>query len=88
MGFKLAEEHLVYFDRNTITLALAQANFEVERIKPIGKDVSLDFFTRRLRLYAGPLAWGLEKVIKAARLGRASVYANPRDILMVIARRS
>jgi 2-polyprenyl-3-methyl-5-hydroxy-6-metoxy-1,4-benzoquinol methylase len=88
MGFKLAEEHLVYFDRNTLTLALAQGGFEVERVKPIGKDVSLEFFTRRLRLYAGPAAWALEKLVWAVRLGRASVYVNPRDILMVIARKA
>jgi 2-polyprenyl-3-methyl-5-hydroxy-6-metoxy-1,4-benzoquinol methylase len=87
MGFKLAEEHLVYFDRNTVTLALAQGGFEVERLKPIGKDVSLEFFTRRLRMYAGPLARLFEAGVGVTRLGRASVYANPRDILMVIARR-
>jgi hypothetical protein len=88
MGFKLAEEHLVYFDRNTVALALAQGGFEVERVKPIGKDVSLEFFTRRLRLYAGPIAWLLEKAVGAVRLGRASVYVNPRDILMIIARKA
>lgn len=88
MGFKLAEEHLVYFDRNTIALALAQGGFEVERMKAIGKDVSLEFFARRLRLYAGPAAWVLEKAIGLFGLGRASVYVNPRDILMVIARKA
>jgi 2-polyprenyl-3-methyl-5-hydroxy-6-metoxy-1,4-benzoquinol methylase len=88
MGFKLAEEHLVYFDRNTITLALAQGGFEVERVKPIGKDVSLEFFSRRLRLYAGPLAWLLEGGVRLLRLRRKSVYVNPRDILMVIARKA
>jgi len=88
MGFKLAEEHLVYFDRNTLTLALAQGGFEVERLKPIGKDVSLEFFTRRLRLYAGPVAWAMEKLIGALRLSRVTVYANPRDILMAIARKA
>jgi len=57
-------------------------------MKAIGKDVSLEFFARRLRLYAGPAAWVLEKAIGLFGLGRASVYVNPRDILMVIARKA
>lgn len=87
MGFKLAEEHLVYFDRDTIGKAVAHASFEVVEMRPIGKDVSLDFFSRRLQLYAGPFAKALGSGVNALRLGRASIYANPRDILMVIARR-
>ena len=87
MGFKLAEEHLVYFDRDTIEKAVAHAGFEVVEMRPIGKDVSLEFFSRRLQLYAGPFAKVMEKSVNALGLGRASVYANPRDILMVIARR-
>lgn len=87
MGFKLAEEHLVYFDRDTAEKALAHAGFEMVEMRPIGKDVSLEFFTRRLQLYAGPFARLMEKGVDALGLGRASVYANPRDILMVIGRR-
>ncbi|MCK9518538.1 MAG: class I SAM-dependent methyltransferase [Dehalococcoidia bacterium] len=86
MGYKLAEEHLYYFDRKTITLALDHAGFEVLEARPIGKDVSLDFFAKRLRLYAPPIAAGLGWGIEKARLGRASIYANPRDILSVVAR--
>lgn len=87
MGYKLAEEHLYYFDRKTIGLALERAGFAVVEERPVGKDVSLDFFAKRLRLYAPPaasaLAWSLDK----AGLGRASVYVNPRDILSVVARK-
>jgi 2-polyprenyl-3-methyl-5-hydroxy-6-metoxy-1,4-benzoquinol methylase len=86
MGYKLAEEHLYYFDRKTITLALDHAGFEVLDVQPIGKDVSLDFFAKRLRLYAPPVAAALGWAFEKARLGRASVYANPRDILGVVAR--
>jgi len=88
MGYKLAEEHLYYFNRKTITLALDHAGFDVLEVKPIGKDVSLDFFAKRLRLYAPPIAAALGWAVNKARLGRASVYANPRDILGVVARRS
>jgi len=88
MGYKLAEEHLYYFDEKTISLALEKAAFEVLETRPIGKDVSLEFFAKRLRLYAPPaasaLAWGLDRV----GLGRASVYVNPRDIMAVVARKA
>ena len=88
MGYKLAEEHLYYFSRRTISLALEQAGFEVLHKQSIGKDVALDFFGRRLALYAKPLAAGLNKAVSTMGLGRASVYVNPRDILCVVARRA
>lgn len=87
MGFKLAEEHLWYFSRHTIELALDRAGFETLSLTAIGKDVSLDFFTRRLRLYAPPLASAVGRGVDLLGLGRASVYVNPRDIVMAIARR-
>ncbi len=87
MGYKLAEEHLYYFTRQTIGLALRKAGFDVLHTQAIGKDVALDFFTRRLALYAKPVASALSKGVEAARLGRASVYVNPRDILCVVARK-
>ncbi|MGE5594724.1 MAG: class I SAM-dependent methyltransferase [Hyphomicrobiales bacterium] len=87
MGYKLALEHLYYFDRKTIRLALEKAGFEVLDIRPIGKDVSLEFFSKRLRLYAPPAASALGWTLDRAGLGRASIYANPQDILQVIARK-
>ncbi|MCC7365940.1 MAG: class I SAM-dependent methyltransferase [Dehalococcoidia bacterium] len=87
MGFKLAEEHLYYFSRKTIALALERAGFDVLDERSTGKDVSLEFFAKRLRLYAGPAAKGLGWALERARLERASVYVNPGDIVMVVARR-
>ena len=87
MGYKLAEEHLFYFDRRTIAVALRKAGFDVLETRAVGKDVALDFFNKRLRLYAGPLANVTEKATNAVGLGRASVYVNPRDILCTVARK-
>jgi 2-polyprenyl-3-methyl-5-hydroxy-6-metoxy-1,4-benzoquinol methylase len=87
MGFKLAEEHLYYFNRQTLSLALDRAGFEVLHLQAIGKDVSLDFFTRRLGLYAPRVASALARGIEMTGLGRASVYVNPRDIVMALARK-
>ena len=56
MGFKLAEEHLYYFSKRTISLALEKAGFEVLDVTSIGKDVALDFLARRLSSSARPRA--------------------------------
>lgn len=87
MGFKLAEEHLYYFSKRTISLALEKAGFEVLEVTSIGKDVALDFFARRLSIYAGPAAKLLGKGVDVAGLDRAAVYVNPRDILCAVARK-
>jgi SAM-dependent methyltransferase len=87
MGFKLAEEHLYYFSRRTISLALEKAGFDVLELTSIGKDVALDFFARRLRLYVPPLAVAVGKTVEVLGLDRAAIYVNPRDILCAVARK-
>lgn len=87
MGYKLAQEHLYYFSRDTICAMLDKAGFDVLDTRQIGKDVALEFFARRLRMYAPPLATVTGAVIERLGLGRASVYVNPRDIVMVVARK-
>ena len=87
MGFKLAEEHLYYFSRKTMALALEQAGFEVLETRSTGKDISLDFFAKRLVLYAGPASKFAAKVLSCTGLGRRTAYVNPRDIMFMIARK-
>jgi 2-polyprenyl-3-methyl-5-hydroxy-6-metoxy-1,4-benzoquinol methylase len=87
MGYKLAEEHLYYFSRDTLCALLDKAGFDVLETQQIGKDVALEFFARRLRMYAPPLATVASTVIDKLGLGRASIYVNPRDIVFVVARR-
>lgn len=87
MGYKLAEEHLYYFDRRTIVEALGAAGFEVVECRPVGKHISLGFFAERLSLYAGPAARMLGRALSAAKIADRSVYVNPGDILCVTARR-
>jgi len=87
MGYKLAEEHLTYFDRSTITRAVEMAGLDVVDIRTTGKDVSLAFAAERLALYAGPAARALGRALGAAGVAHRAVYLNPRDILCVTARR-
>lgn len=87
MGFKLAEEHLYYFSRQTLAVALRNAGFKPNLARPVGKDISLEFFAQRLQMYAPWLARPMGRAVWTVGLDRASVYVNPRDILLMVARR-
>ena len=87
MGFKLAEEHLYYFSRRTMALALEKAGFEILDESSVGKHIALGFFAERLELYAGPLARALGRALSAAKLSDRAVYVNPRDIMCITARK-
>ncbi|MEP6652156.1 MAG: class I SAM-dependent methyltransferase [Myxococcales bacterium] len=88
MGFKLAEEHLYYFSRETMRGALSKAGFETLAVSGIGKDIALDFFARRLGMYLPRVSDMLGRTFKALGMQAATVYVNPRDIMQVIARRT
>lgn len=87
MGFKLADEHLYYFSRDTAQRMLNQAGFETLRAFHIGKYVTLQFFFKRLGLYAPRLAAALGGLVKLCRIGHLSLYVNPRDIVCLVARK-
>lgn len=87
MGYKLAEEHLYYFSRRTMALSLERAGFEILETRSTGKDISLDFFAKRLALYAGPASKAAERGLAVTGLGTRTAYVNPRDIMFMIARK-
>jgi 2-polyprenyl-3-methyl-5-hydroxy-6-metoxy-1,4-benzoquinol methylase len=87
MGYKL-DEHLVYFSRSTIRRLLEEAGFRVLSMSYEGKYVTLGLFLQRLQLYA-PFAAPLVKLLARTRAAASfSFYANPRDIIMVVAQKS
>lgn len=86
MGYKLAEEHLYYFDRQTLRLALDAAGLEVVHEATAGKDVTLGFFARRLELYVPWMARPLQRALRAMRIDGRTVYVDPRDIMFILAR--
>lgn len=86
MGYKLADEHLYYFDRRTMRLALEAAGFEVLHATTAGKYISLDFFARRLELYLPPVARAAQLAFRVTGLGTHTVYVDPRDIMLIVAR--
>ncbi|MDW8366661.1 MAG: class I SAM-dependent methyltransferase [Abditibacteriales bacterium] len=87
MGFKLADEHLYYFSRDTARKMLDKAGFETLRAFHIGKYVTLAFFCKRLALYAPRLAAVLGRLVTFCRVGHLSLYVNPRDIVCLVARK-
>jgi len=87
MGFKLADEHLYYFSRDTAQKMLTKAGFETLRTFHVGKYVTLQFFLKRLALYAPRLAAALGGLVTFCRVGRLSLYVNPRDIVCLVARK-
>jgi 2-polyprenyl-3-methyl-5-hydroxy-6-metoxy-1,4-benzoquinol methylase len=88
MGYKLADEHVYYYSRQTLKRILEASGFTVVQAFPVGKDVELAFFVKRLELYAPRLAALVTPWVKDTSLGRRSFYANPRDIVCIIARKA
>lgn len=86
MGFKLADEHLYYFSRETAARLLGLAGFEVIQSFPVGKCISLEFFIKRLSLYLPSVAKLLMPLVRGTRLGHRSVYVNAGDIVCIVAR--
>jgi hypothetical protein len=84
---KLADEHIYYFSRKTIALALERAGLEMVEITTIGKHVTLDFFARRLSMYTPRLARGLGRAFDLLGMQDGAVYVDPRDLMRVVARR-
>ncbi len=87
MGFKLADEHLYYFSRDTAQKMLNKAGFDPLQVFYIGKYVTLEFFFKRLALYAPCLAAVLGRLVTFCRMGHLSLYVNPCDIVCLVARK-
>ncbi|MFN0093264.1 MAG: methyltransferase domain-containing protein [Dehalococcoidia bacterium] len=87
MGYKLADEHLYYFDRRTMADALRTAGLRPLRAGTAGKHVTAGFFADRLQLYAGPAGRLLGGVVRRLGLAERAVYVDPRDILFLAARK-
>jgi hypothetical protein len=67
-------------------LALDAAGFEVVHASTTGKDITLDFFARRLELYVAPVARAAQRALRSSRLASRTVYVDPRDIMLIVAR--
>jgi len=87
MGIK-PEEHLTYFDRGSLRRYLEGAGFTIEEMRSTGKIVTLGFFARRVAFYSPRLGRLLTALLTTLRLDGRSLYVNPLDIVLVLARKS
>jgi 2-polyprenyl-3-methyl-5-hydroxy-6-metoxy-1,4-benzoquinol methylase len=87
IGYKLSDEHLYYFSRNTLRRLLHEAGLEVVDTFYVGKYVTMRLFLDRFNMYAPWLAKPAQAVEKTLKLSQASLYVNPFDIIAVTARK-
>jgi 2-polyprenyl-3-methyl-5-hydroxy-6-metoxy-1,4-benzoquinol methylase len=87
VGYKLSEEHVYYFSRQTLTAMLDSAGFDVIDFRHIGKYVTTSLFLNRLGMYAAPIAQALALAERAFQLSERSLYVNPLDIMGIVARK-
>ncbi len=86
MGIK-AEEHLYYFDMDTMTRYANDAGLTTIYRKHGGKYVSLSFFVQRVGFYSRFVMNALNLPLRLLRLGSVSLYVNPYDIMIVMAQK-
>lgn len=84
IGYKLSDEHLMYFSKNTISNLLKDAGFDIIKITHVGKHVSLSMFADRVSLYNKFLG-SIFKKISLLPPKEFNIYINPRDIMCVYA---
>jgi SAM-dependent methyltransferase len=86
MGIK-AEEHLYYFDMDTLTRYATDAGLKSVYRKHGGKYVSLLFLIQRVGFYSRFLMKVLGIPVRLLGLGSVSLYVNSYDIMIVMARK-
>jgi len=80
-------EHYFFFDPATITRLMETAGLQVERIQTVGKYASVELILNRLSRYAG-IAGAANSLANGLGLSRLTFRINPRDIMLVVARRT
>jgi len=80
-------EHYFFFDPATITRLMETAGLQIERIQSVGKYASVELILNRLSRYAG-IAGAANSLANGLGLSRLTFRINPRDIMLVIARRT
>jgi 2-polyprenyl-3-methyl-5-hydroxy-6-metoxy-1,4-benzoquinol methylase len=87
VGYKLSEEHVYYFSRDSLTKMLDKAGFDVVDSYHVGKYVTLSLFLDRLGFYLPFVARIGQFFERAFHLSEKSAYINPFDIIAITARK-
>ncbi|MGF1507686.1 MAG: class I SAM-dependent methyltransferase [Anaerolineae bacterium] len=83
----LMEMHIYYFTRETLRLMMERVGFRVERIKPQGRYLRLQYLTTRLRPYSPPIANAVDTISKAVGLNRLALPINFGDLVTAFAQK-
>ena len=85
LGFRSIDEHLYFFSRMTLGAMLTAAGFEPRRFVAVGKHLALPRLVERMRFYTRVGALLLRNVDRV--VPKLSLYVNPRDTMVALARR-
>lgn len=86
-GFAKVREHLFYYDKASLTLALESSGFDVVELRPSPFLLSLRFLVSKIGQYSGPVARLLEKALKVLRLEDKRLRLNIIDLMAVARKR-
>jgi hypothetical protein len=67
-GYKTAGEHLQFFTKQSLRLALEKAKFSVRTCGPTTWSCTLGFIANKSRMYLGPAGKPLHRVLSNPRL--------------------
>jgi 2-polyprenyl-3-methyl-5-hydroxy-6-metoxy-1,4-benzoquinol methylase len=79
-------EHYYFFDPHTATRLLQSAGLTVEAVSNVGKYASVELILNRLSRYSRALR-GLNAAVRRAGISRLTLRVDPRDIMIIFARR-
>lgn len=86
-GFAKVKEHLFYYDKSSLALALDNAGFDVIELRPSPFLLSLRFLVSKTGQYSGTLARLLEKALTALHLQDKRLKLNIIDLMAVARKR-
>lgn len=84
VGYKLSDEHLAYFSKETIKELLEQAGFKITYAHHVGKYVDFPLFANRVGMYS-KLAGIILNILGKLLPGNPSFYVSAFDIMCVYA---
>jgi 2-polyprenyl-3-methyl-5-hydroxy-6-metoxy-1,4-benzoquinol methylase len=83
----LMEMHLYYFTRQTLTLLMEKAGFEVLAIKAQGRYLRLGYLATRIAAFSQTLGNALESSFARLKLGNRAIPINLGDLVTIYARK-
>ncbi len=86
-GYSKAREHLYFFDRRTLALALDRAGFDTVHVQRSPYTVSIEFLADKLGQYSGRGAALLRRLARGLGVGDRKIDVSLVDILAVARKR-